>query len=147
MSEPTSFDTSNRPVSSRWWWGVAIIPLLYILVWVGVAGLEFFSVRVPGDPPSLAPLPGTVRPFLYTALTVGVSIILVTVLNPVFVVSLYKDVTAVRAADAGWKPSKYGYGLVSLIHLVGILIPLVYFVTLPAAVYYLYQRHRHVGVP
>lgn len=67
----------------------------------------------------------------------------ITVVVPLLPIAIYRDAGYVRANGDGWKPNPVGY-LVAVTF--GLLVPLVPF-ALFASGYYLYERHRHVGLP
>ena len=76
--------------------------------------------------------------FLLVVPLAGISL-LVTL---VAAVAFYFDAEAVAAADlAAWEPDPVLWGVIGV---AGVFFPLL---QIGAAVYYLYQRHRHVGTP
>jgi hypothetical protein len=69
------------------------------------------------------------------------------VATPLYSLSLAVDVSKLRKTDCGWRPNKIGWGAVSLLHLGSFLFSPVQLVTVPAGLWYLYLRHKHLGVP
>jgi hypothetical protein len=119
IDEPLS---GERLAASRWWYSVAVGPLLFLLGF-GLFLLPYGAVA--SFPAALyLRIVGLVLP-------AGAGILL-------FNAGLAADLTQVRGSTVEWNPGARRYQLPSL--LVPGLIPLV-------AVVYLGNRHRHVGVP
>lgn len=123
-------------VDSRWWYWIAALPVvvavwLVTFAWVALAvATEFGAGLLAGDPVPVA--------FSLSVLVAGVPLAVVGGMLPV---ATYMDTRAVVAAGVDWRPSPARWaaaGAGSLLSLVGA----------PAfACYYLYRRHRHLGVP
>ncbi|WP_323191357.1 hypothetical protein [Halostella sp. PRR32] len=136
---------ADRPrVDSNWWYVVAVTPLFSLLLflvtgWMVAAVLLGFGgglMPMMGHSGTLAGIFTLLIPvFLFG--TVG------TVLTAVFPISLYLDAKAVRAADIGWDPDPVLYALVAVVGIVSTAFAF----GIPLSLYYLYQRHRHVGTP
>lgn len=136
-------------VDSRWWYWIAAYPLAVLLFvpLVVVAALLFvmpFVVVGPDMGPGAGPGPGVAMAVigLVMALLVVAVLVLTFVLLVMFPIALYMDARAVGDADVGWSPDPLLYGLLGLLQLV--VTPII---GLVVAVYYLYRRHEHVGVP
>lgn len=135
--------TAAEPRSSDWWYLVAAVPVVYVvpfvLVAVAVVWLLFAAVGAGVSPDAFALAGGLGFGLLMVGvLAVGALTVLVTLLLPV---ALYKDIEAVEHASPEWTPDRDLYVILSLAGLfVGGLSAVV-------ALYYLYQRHAHVGVP
>jgi hypothetical protein len=131
--------TDDLPPSvrdSRWWYGIAAVPVLYILVLVvlGVFVLPLIlgeSSRVFG-----------VGEFIIVRLAVGVALLafLSTFILPY---ALYRDIGLLDEYDiaTAWDPDRDEY---TILGAAGIFMSAVGF---GVSVYYLYQRHVHVGIP
>jgi len=134
-------------VDSRWWYWIVAYPVVTLLfiplvIILGVIGLAPYVVISPDTQPR--PLLGVA--FGLLGLVVGMLLlVLVLVSLAVFVmlpVALYMDSRAVSKAEYMWKPNPLLYGIVGMIQF--LLTPLI---GLIVALYYLYCRHEHVGVP
>lgn len=132
-------------VDSRWWyWIVAylvatvlFVPLVVVAVLAVTAPLLLGG---PGTEPVIgAPLGLFV--VLFALLTFGIAVLafVVAVMLPV---ALYLDARQVARATVDWDPDPVVYGVLGLLQFV--VTPVVGFVV---ALYYLYRRHEHVGVP
>ncbi|KAB1197291.1 MULTISPECIES: hypothetical protein [Haloferax] len=109
-------------VTSRWWYPLAIGPVLFL------AGLGVFVVPF-GD--TLTFLENFVIRTAGFSLLTGTGVAL-------FSFGLAADLTAVRGSTIEWTPGTRRYVLPALLVLG--LLPVV-------AAVYLFNRHRHVGVP
>ncbi|WP_256685574.1 hypothetical protein [Halococcus qingdaonensis] len=131
--------------SSRWWYGIAATLVLLLLGWIGWAGVRLTTTIVPEtDPSQLAPH-GIES--LVVLLGTFVFVVATWTSAPIFTISLFMDARAVGRGDFEWRPNQYLYGLVGLLHLGALFTVVVYAVTMPVALFYLYRRHRHVGTP
>jgi hypothetical protein len=140
---------ADRPrVDSNWWYVVAVMPLfslLGFLVFGWMLAAVFLGIGT-GLMPMMGPvgmtsgMPGGLFALLVPMVLFGT---VATVLTAVFPVALYLDAKAVRAADVGWKPDPVLYALVAVVGIVSTAFA----VGIPLSIYYLYQRHRHVGTP
>jgi hypothetical protein len=123
--------------SSRWWYGIILIvvsPVIYVAQW-----LVLKAVVPPSEDAPFQFVTGWLVIFLTWWLSVGAVL--------VFVVCLFMDARAVRSGDLDWKPNQYLYGLVGLPHLIALLVPFAYAISIPIGFFYLYRRHQHVGIP
>ncbi|WP_433628863.1 hypothetical protein [Halomicrococcus sp. NG-SE-24] len=139
-TEPAT--TQDAPtVDSRWWYVVAATPLVFVVTWIlGIwfFGLALFSVGLGGGEPFLF------GPFAIVAVFVALFVgLLVTAMLVLFPVAIYLDAEAVNRAGVGWQPDSVLYALVAAISAVATGFTL----AIPLALYYLWQRHEHVGVP
>lgn len=148
--ESTPSDVEIPPldvVDSRWWYWIVAYPVVTLLfvplaLILGTIGLAPYIVVSPDPLPQ--PLLGVA--FGLLGLVVGV-LLLILVLGSLavfvmFPVALYMDSRAVSMAEYEWKPDPLLYGILGVVQF--IVTPLV---GLIVALYYLYQRHEHVGVP
>lgn len=122
--------TADAATGSNWWYVAVVVPLLSaVMLFVGfpavVAGL-LIGVRA------------FVLLLFVLLLFVGLPLFVATLVLPI---ALYKDVEYVRSLDVDWEPDR---DLFVLLAVVGIFVNLVSPVV---ALYYLYQRHVHVGRP
>lgn len=123
-------------VASRWWYWIAAVPV-YAVVTFFLAGLFFLFVvgTGMGGPGPMPVGPGVVFPLVVLLVLPGL------VLAVMLPVAFYFDATAVAESAVDWDPDPVLYALVGV---VGIFVNVVGPV---AALYYLYRRHRRVGVP
>lgn len=148
--ESTPSDVEIPPldvVDSRWWYWIVAYPVVTLLfiplaIIFGLIGLVPAVVISPDPQPQ--PLLGVA--FGLLGLIVGVLfLVLILVSLAVFVmlpVSLYMDSRAVSKAEYEWKPSPLLYGILGVLQF--LVTPLI---GLIVALYYLFRRHEHVGVP
>lgn len=130
---------------SRWWYGVVATVALLLLGWIAWGGVRLTTATVPGtDPTQLVPRGAGTLIFL---LGTFVTVVATWVSAPIFAISLFMDARAVRRSDFDWQPNQYLYGSIGLIHLGALFTVVVYAVTMPAALFYLYRRHQHIGTP
>lgn len=132
-------------VDSRWWyWIVAylvatvlFVPLVVLAVLAVVAPV---FIAGPGTGSTIgAPLGLLFVLFALIAFGVAVLALVVAVMLPV---ALYLDARQVARAAVDWNPDPVVYGVLGLLQF--LVTPLVGFLV---ALYYLYRRHEHVGVP
>ncbi|MFD1598778.1 hypothetical protein [Halobellus rarus] len=136
---------SRRPGRvSRWYYGVALTIAAYAVVLVSAPivgasiGVQENAAFLYETVPALAAL----LPFaLVLALVLGVLLI------PVFSLSLYLDARAVDESDVDWHPDRRVWTAVAVVHVLNVLLPLLWLVSVPAGGYYLWQRHHRVGRP
>ncbi|WP_435078183.1 hypothetical protein [Halococcus sp. AFM35] len=131
--------------SSRWWYGIAATLVLLVFVWVGWAGVRLTTTVVPGTDPGQL-VPHGIESLVFLLGTV-VFVAATWASGPIFTISLFMDARRVRQSNLDWRPNQYLYGLVGLVHLGALFTVVVYAVTMPAALFYLYRRHRYVGTP
>lgn len=129
----------------RWWYLVAAVPIAYVVPAL-LAPLVFLFVLtgslgiVAGGPPELFGAVGGVGFSLLVVViaTVALAAVAVTLLLPV---ALYKDIELVDRSEVDWHPDRDLYVLMSV---AGIFVS---GLSAAVALYYLYRRHQHVGVP
>jgi hypothetical protein len=131
--------------SSRWWYGIAATLVLLLLVWVAWAGVRLTTAVVPGTDPSQL-VPHGIESLVFL-LGTFVSVVATWASAPIFTISLFMDARRVRQSNLDWRPNQYLYGLVGLVHLGALFTVVVYAVTMPVALFYLYRRHQYVGTP
>lgn len=130
-------------VDSRWWYWIAAYPIVTLLfvplvILLAVLFLAPALIVSPnGAPRAFFGLMGIV--LVVVILAIVMTSLLVFLLLPV---ALYMDARAVGTAPGDWEPDPLLYGLLGLLQF--LTTPLV---GLVVAVYYLYQRHVHVGIP
>lgn len=148
---PGDADTLDREyppldaVDSRWWYWIAayVATSLLFVPFVVLAGVAFLSpvlVAGPGSGPVIGAPVAFV--FLLVALLLLGFGILAFVVFVGLPIALYMDARRVGRADLDWRPDPFVYGGLGLLQFV--VTPVVGFLV---ALYYLYQRHKHVGVP
>ncbi|MFC7167155.1 hypothetical protein [Halospeciosus flavus] len=120
--------TADR-VNSRWWYWVLFQPLVAALIAVFALFTAITALVGPtGTTGSLFPvaLLGTIVFFVLA--------LLFSVMTPI---AVYFDTQAIGEADTGWNPDPTKWTLFTLI------LPIQAFV----ALYYLWERHEHLGQP
>lgn len=131
-------------VDSRWWYWIAAVPAYFLLVFaLGIGAVLLFLFAFALDVAGLAGLGSVIAGLVATLGVVGLGLLglLVAVMFPV---AVYVDARAVRDAELrDWRPDPALYGLGAL---VAVLVTNVV-LSVPFAVYYLYLRHKHLGVP
>lgn len=135
-------ETSNASseVSSRWWYGVAVMPLLVFISYVLIFVIRGTREAIPSSDVALIANVSSAFTLLFVFF---LNILLVLV----FAVSLLMDIRTIRKSRSEWTPS-WGYVGVGLLHLLNLVFPLLWVVvTAPGAVVYLYQRHKYIGAP
>jgi hypothetical protein len=123
-------------VESRWWYGVAALPVVSVgsLLAVGLAtGLVVISGALGGA--VTGPVFGLL---VLLGVVAAAAVIAAGVLLPV---SLYFDRRAISRAGVDWHPDPGWYALL------GVFGALFYPVGIAVACYYLYRRHRRIGAP
>ncbi len=141
-SERSSPDSRSRP-DSRWWYAIAAVPITYAVSFLfgGVATIwALLLVLGAGMAPNAGiVVGGGISLLIFGALAVAAVTVLVTVLLPV---ALYFDTELVAEVDsAGWNPDRDLYVIAALAGL------FVSGLSAAVALYYLYRRHVHLGVP
>lgn len=132
---------------SRWWCGVALSIAVLGLTWVSWLGLTATSEPQAGSPPFLAPVSPEAGGLFAVSLVFTALFVLATVLLvPVFSLSLVLDVRRLRGQRIGWRPSTLVWGAVSTLHLGSFVFSPVQLITVPAGLWYLYARRKHVGL-
>lgn len=117
---------------SRWWYGVAIPPVLSIVGWGGfrlIVSTIGFRQGVLG----IVPFAGAV--------------ILSLVLSPLLAVSLYMDSRSIRDSEIEWDPNPLLWGGIGILLVVVVFFPSVT-TSIPmylVAIGYLFQRRRLAG--
>ena len=136
----------ERP-DSRWWYGVAFFIGVFVLVQASYGLLRLVSEPQAGSPPRPVPSsPESGLLFLFSILTVGVTVLVGSLLAPVYSVCLYLDVRTLRQANSNWIPSRVLWGVVAVFHLGSFVFSAVQLITIPAGVVYLYRRHKRIGL-
>jgi hypothetical protein len=134
-------------VDSRWWYWIAAYPVA-MLVSIPIMVVAMLLFIVPAFVVGVEPQPGPGSWGFITLIGVVLGLLMMVVivaafaLAVLFPVALYFDARAVSEADVDWHPDPLLYGLLGLLQL--IVTPLIGFFI---SIYYLYQRHEHVGVP
>ncbi|WP_158057776.1 M48 family metallopeptidase [Halorussus halophilus] len=117
--------TGQQSPDSSWWLGVAVLPLQAALV----AFLAAYNwTREPALSGLLVLLLGLLSGTLIVA--------------PILTASLFFDARAVRDSDDEWDPSSYRYGAVGVLQFFAFAGGLVYLVTVPVSLYYLWKRGK-----
>ncbi|SDM04231.1 hypothetical protein SAMN04487949_0618 [Halogranum gelatinilyticum] len=133
--------------SSRWWYGVAFFIAILGVVWASYGILHLVSEPQAGSPPSLVPSsPETGLVFLFSTLTVAATVLLGSLLAPLYSLCLYLDVRAIRQSDTEWIPNRMLWGAVAILHLGSFVFSAVQLLTIPAGVVYLYRRREEIGL-
>lgn len=143
--EPDPLDQAYPPldaVNSRWWYWIGaylVTSVLFVPV-VILAVLTFVTPVVVGrgDPGG-----ASIRVFflLFLLLIFGF-VVLAFAVFVMLPVGLYMDARQVARAGLEWEPDPVIYGVLGLLQF--FVTPIIGFFV---ALYYLYQRHKHVGVP
>lgn len=141
VDEPSGIDPLDDhlpepSVDSRWWYWVAAVPLYFLLS--TIVGVAFFAIAILGFATDLGGL--TLLLFALVFLLIALPGLLLSVLFPL---GIYLDAKAVAAADLEWSPDPVLYGLLA----VAAVLVSAFTLGVPLALYYLYQRHRHLDVP
>jgi hypothetical protein len=136
----------ERP-DSRWWYGVAFFIGVFLVVQASYGLLQLVSEPQAGSPPSLVPAsPETGLLFLFSLLTVAATVLVGSLLAPLYSVCLYLDVRTLHQTNSNWIPSRVLWGVVAVLHLGSFVFSAVQLVTIPAGVLYLYRRHKKIGL-
>ena len=109
--------------------------------------LQLVSETQAGSPPSLVPSgPETGLLFLFSLLSVAATVLIGSLLAPLYSLCLYLDARALRQKDSDWIPNRVLWGGVALLHLGSFVFSAVQLITIPAGVAYLYKRHKEIGL-
>jgi len=133
----STVETRASRVDSRWWYWVAVTPVYFVVSVVLFGGVVFAFVA------------GAAAGGLPAAVGFGIAAVVLFFVLPgilltvMFPLAIYLDALEVADAELEWRPDAVLYGLVAV---VGVLAT-AFTVSVPLAIYYLYQRHRYVGVP
>ena len=111
----------------RWWYVVA--------VFVGLSAVNLFA--------QVLFLSGFLSGVDVAATGYGLLATVITVAVPLLPMAIYRDAGHVRTIGEEWKPNPVGYFVAVTF---GFLLPILP-IALLASGYYLYERHRHVGLP
>ena len=137
----------GKSSSSPWWYGVAFFIGVFGVVQASYGILHLVSEPQFGSPPSLVPSgPETGLLFLLSILTVAATVIIGSLLAPLYSLCLYLDVRALRQNNSGWVPNRVLWGSVAILHLGSFVFSAVQLITIPAGVVYLYRRHEKIGL-
>jgi hypothetical protein len=143
MSKKSLGTSSN----SRWWYGMAFFIGVFVVVQASYGILHLVSEPQAGSPPSLVPSgPETGLLFLFSLLSVAATVLIGSLLAPLYSICLYLDARALRQKDSDWIPSRVLWGGVAILHLGSFVFSAVQLVTIPAGVAYLYKRHKEIGL-
>jgi predicted PurR-regulated permease PerM len=138
---------SSKSPSSRWWYGVAFFIGVLGVVWASYGILHLVSEPQAGSPPTLVPSsPETGLVFLFSILTVAATVLIGSLLAPVYSLCLYLDVRALRQNNSNWIPNRVLWGTVAILHLGSFVFSAVQLITIPAGVVYLYKRRKEIGL-
>jgi predicted PurR-regulated permease PerM len=138
---------SSKSSSSRWWYGVAFFIGVLGVVWASYGILHLVSEPQVGSPPTLVPSsPETGLVFLFSLLTVAATVLIGSLLAPLYSLCLYLDVRALRQNNSNWIPNRVLWGAVAILHLGSFVFSAVQLITIPAGVVYLYKRHKEIGL-
>jgi hypothetical protein len=136
----------ERP-ESRWWYGIAFFIGVFVVVQASYDVLQLVSDTQPGSPPSLVPSgPETGLLFLFSLLTVAATVLVGSLLAPLYSVCLYFDIRTLQHSNSNWAPSRVLWGAVAVLHLGSFVFSAVQLITIPAGVVYLYKRHEKIGL-
>lgn len=126
----------SASVDSRWWYGVAALPVVSVVA-VALVTLATVGAVVSGalDSDVAGPVFGLL---VLLGMIAAAAVIAAGIVLPV---ALYFDGRAVSSASVDWHPDAARYALVGL---VGTLL---YPLGIVVACYYLYRRHQRVGAP
>ena len=116
-------------------------------MWASYGTLHLVSEPQTGSPPSLVPAgPETGLLFVFSSLTVAATVLIGSLLAPLYSVCLYLDARALRQTNSDWIPNRVLWGAVAVLHLGSFVFSAVQLITIPAGVAYLYKRHKEVGL-
>lgn len=132
----SSDDLPLRVRDSRWWYWIAAVPLVYVLV---VAVMAVFVL----------PLILSESDLVFGLGESDVALLAVALALPSFLITLvlpyalYRDIGLLYEHDTitAWGPDQDEYAIIGA---AGIFVTGISFVI---SIYYLYQRHDHVGIP
>ena len=117
------------------------------MVWASYGILHLVSEPQAGSPPTLVPSsPETGLVFLFSILTVAATVLIGSLLAPVYSLCLYLDVRALRQNNSNWIPNRVLWGTVAILHLGSFVFSAVQLITIPAGVVYLYKRRKEIGL-
>jgi hypothetical protein len=133
----------DADVDSNWWYGVAAVPVYFLVTFVGgaVAAVVFLFAGFL-DVAGLGGL-ASASTFVLVAGAAALFGLVGVVVAVVFPVALYVDARAVEDIGGEWTPDPVLWGLLAVVAVVVTNFVL----SVPLAVYYLYRRHEAVGVP
>lgn len=126
----STLDGDESTVDSRWWWGVAAVPIWSL---IGLFVMIPATIVASVVSPDLGFMIGFVSLIVWA---LGAAL-----LDFLFVLAIYFDSRAVEDAGIEWDTEGDTYLLVAAI---GLLVPLVH---TALSLYYLHQRHTYVGTP
>jgi len=118
-----------------------------VIVQASYGILQLVSETQAGSPPSLVPSgPETGLLFLFSLLSVAATVLIGSLLAPLYSLCLYLDARALRQKDSDWIPNRVLWGSVAILHLGSFVFSAVQLITIPAGVAYLYKRHKEIGL-
>lgn len=139
--------SSGDPPDSRWWYGVAFFIGMLGLTWASHGVLQVVSEPQAGSPPGLVPSgPETGLLFLFSLLTAAATVLIGSLLAPLYSLCLYLDVRNLHQHGGDWSPNRVLWGAVGILHLGSFVFSAVQLFTIPAGIVYLYRRHRKLGL-
>lgn len=129
-------DLPLRVRDSRWWYWIAAVPLVYVLVFAALA--VFVLPLIFGESDVVFGLGESSVALLAVAL--ALPSFLITLVLPY---ALYQDIGLLNEHDTAtaWSPDRDEYAILGA---AGIFVT---GVSVVVSVYYLYRRHVHVGIP
>lgn len=132
----SSDDLPLQVCDSRWWYWIAAVPLVYVLVFTALA--VFVLPLIFGGSTVVFGLGESSVARLAVALALPTFLITLTLPY-----ALYRDIGLLDEHDTAtaWSPDRDEYAIVGA---AGIFVTGVSFVV---SIYYLYRRHVHVGIP
>lgn len=143
--EPPTSSTAAGDIGrvSRWWYGIAVPLCAYgvLLLLVPVLGFLF------GGDPRMELLQSLSTVSIFLAFAAAVAILTLFLSTPVYAAALFLDARAVAESDADWTPNTAVWGTVGALHLLNLFVPLVWFVSGPVGLFYLWKRHAALGSP
>jgi len=147
---------SGDRVDSRWWYWIVAAPAVFAF-WVVTVAWVALAIWVESDIAVWAPGNDPVTQSASISLTVfGVPLVVLVAILPL---AVFQDTRAIDCASVEWSPPGSIYALLSLCSwLVGVAMRLLFVylsiaiiagsaTSVVVALYYLWQRHEHVGVP
>ncbi len=114
---------------SKWWYIIGIVVISTVIILIYNTIRPYKNIQVMND-------------------ITGILFILLVLTFPVLGVSFYFDSKTIQKSSSPWNPNPYlFYAFIGILQL-GILIEeSLAIVTMMVSIFYLYQRHRFVGIP
>ena len=136
VDDPIGDLLPRASVDSRWWYGIAAIPLYVVLggvlavLFVGALLFDIF-------------LTGGIVTIFGAFVVVPILGLLGLVLSVMYPIATYVDARAIAESDASWTPDPLVWGLAAL----ATEVLSAFTLSVVLALYYLYKRHVAVGTP